>query len=231
MNTMPAARGGGCTEGPASGMGQARPRAKPVRALALTVLVVSGIVLTDMAALREHAVRVGQDDARELSMTSYFDSLAQRDAAAADRPRNSVQLALLQAGAVPSPSTAREEVSEQASKALGGGLEAARRGAARREEKTSAGVHTRPRQREASDIAADMKDMLRSVCHSHSVSATQALETRGGGWLLRARSLTRSPLPCALYQHKAAFRQRPRSCEFARRRGPAARDAGHEGYR
>ena len=146
---------------------QASPRAKPLRALALTVLVVSGIVLTDMAALREPAMPEG-GSAIELSMTSYFDALARRDAAAAHGPLDSVQLALRQTGAVPSPSAAREEVSEQASKALGGGLEDARRGAARRLAPQSNGVQTRPRQREGSDIAADMKGMLRCVCHSHS---------------------------------------------------------------
>ena len=133
-------------------------RAKPVRALVLTVLVVSGIILTDMAALRERAGQQG--DAPALSMTSYFDSLARRDAAG---PRNSVQLALQQAGA-PSPSAAREVVSEEGSKALEGGLAAARRGAARRLAPQSTDAQIQQRRREASDIAADMKNMLRSVC-------------------------------------------------------------------
>ena len=153
-----------------SGVGQARARAKPVRALALTVLVVLGIVLTDMAALREE-----KGDAMELSMTSYFDSLARRDAAAADGPRNSLELALMQAGAVPSPSVAHQEVSDESSKALGGGLEDARRGAARRLAPTATGAQTQPRRRETSDIAADMKDMLRSVCRPPLDARNRAL--------------------------------------------------------
>jgi len=209
---------------------QARPRAKPLRALALTVLVVSGIVLTDMAALREPAMPEG-GSAIELSMTSYFDALARRDAAAAHGPLDSVQLALRQTGAVPSPSAAREEVSEQASKALGGGLEDARRGAARRLAPPSTGVKTQPRRSEASDIAADMKDMLRSGCHPplaralvHECALCLCLV------ISHALAHTFSP-PCALYQHKAALRERKSSCEFARQRRSAARDAGHEEYR
>jgi hypothetical protein len=205
---------------------QARTRAKPVRALVLSVLVVLGIVLTDMAALREE-----KGDAMELSMTSYFDSLARRDAAAADGPRNSLQLALMQAGAVPSLSLAREEVSEESSEALGGGLEDARRGAARRLAPPSTGVQTQPRRSEASDIAADMKDMLRSGCHPplaralvHECALCLCLV------ISHALAHTFSP-PCALYQHKAALRERKSSCEFARQRRSAARDAGHEEYR
>ena len=130
-------------------------RVSSVRALVLTVLVVSGIVLTDIAALRQP----GDMKNDELSMASYFDSLARRDDdAAAASPLASVQLAL---GASLSPDAAREEVSEESSKALGGGLEDARRRAARGLVQPFRGVEGRPGQRAALNIAADMKNMLR----------------------------------------------------------------------
>ena len=104
-------------------------------ALVLTVLVVSGIVLTDIAALRQP----GDMKNDELSMmASYFDPLARRDEdslarrdgdSAAAGPLAGVQLAL---GASLSLDAAREEVSEESSMALGGGLEDARRRAADR---------------------------------------------------------------------------------------------------
>jgi hypothetical protein len=120
----------------------------------LTVIVVSGIVLTDIAALRQP----GDIKNNELSMASYFDSLTRRDDDAATAgPLASVQLAI---GESMSQEEAREEVSEESSKALGGGLEDARRRAARGLA-PSKGVQARSGQRAALDIAADMKNMLR----------------------------------------------------------------------
>jgi hypothetical protein len=130
-------------------------RVSSVRALVLTVLVVSGIVLTDIAALRQP----GDMKNDELSMASYFDSLARRDDdAAAAGSLAGIQLAL---GESLSPDAAREEVSEESSKALGGELEDARRRAARGLVQPLKGVEGRPGQRAALDIAADMKNMLR----------------------------------------------------------------------